>query len=340
MVVTIGVSVSSILRFRRDFFRSRIQGGCPGSPGPAGHLISGAGGEGEVVRPAGPGRSRRGDGQHVAGTSGGGNGGKSGADAAAIETAGVTQKLRGPGDRPDARRPRTCLERHLPAGQSGRAHRRPVHQQRISYTLQSQDFDLLSLWGPKILERLRKLPHIADVNSDLENSGLFECDRGSRHGFTPRPHRAGGRQRALRCVRQRQVSRCTSQSISIMWCWRSSSSGGKARISCRRSIFRRRAGPTCRSPFHPFYRKLTPLHCRTQGSFLRRPFPSIWRTAPTQRCGGRDQEGGGRYGRAREISGSFAGTAKAFQDSLSTEPILIRTALWRFTLCSGSFTRA
>ena len=60
---------------------------------------------------------------------------------------------------------------------------------QYQYTIQAPDFDTLSLWGPKLLERLSHVPEIADVSSDQQNSGLssnvvIDRDTASRLGLT------------------------------------------------------------------------------------------------------------------------------------------------------------
>ncbi|HVN63337.1 MAG TPA: multidrug efflux RND transporter permease subunit [Candidatus Binataceae bacterium] len=40
------------------------------------------------------------------------------------------------------------------------------------YTLQSGDLDLLDLWAPRLLAKMRTMPELADVNSDQQNNGL------------------------------------------------------------------------------------------------------------------------------------------------------------------------
>ncbi len=42
------------------------------------------------------------------------------------------------------------------------------------YTLQSQDLDALNHWGPLMMQQMRKLRIITDVNSDQQNNGLDE----------------------------------------------------------------------------------------------------------------------------------------------------------------------
>ena len=61
---------------------------------------------------------------------------------------------------------------------------------QYQYTLQGDDARELFEWTPKVLQRLRALPQLADVNSDLQNKGLeatVVIDRAtaSRLGVTP-----------------------------------------------------------------------------------------------------------------------------------------------------------
>jgi multidrug efflux pump len=62
---------------------------------------------------------------------------------------------------------------------------------QYQYTLQGDDARELFEWAPKVLEKLRKVPQLADVNTDLQNKGLeasLVIDRAtaSRLGITPR----------------------------------------------------------------------------------------------------------------------------------------------------------
>ncbi|MFG1422362.1 efflux RND transporter permease subunit [Roseixanthobacter liquoris] len=59
----------------------------------------------------------------------------------------------------------------LQAMQDVRAGGRQSNAQ-YQYTLQSDDLDLLRQWTPKILEALRGVPEIADVNTDTQEKGL------------------------------------------------------------------------------------------------------------------------------------------------------------------------
>ena len=57
------------------------------------------------------------------------------------------------------------------------------------YTLQGSDLQELNLWAPRLLQKMRGLPILTDVNSDQQNSGLeaklvVDRDTASRLGLT------------------------------------------------------------------------------------------------------------------------------------------------------------
>src|SRR6202040_4460086 len=57
------------------------------------------------------------------------------------------------------------------------------------YTLQGSDLQELNLWAPRLLQKMRTLPILTDVNSDQQNSGLqaalvVDRDSASRLGLT------------------------------------------------------------------------------------------------------------------------------------------------------------
>src|SRR5689334_4647068 len=61
---------------------------------------------------------------------------------------------------------------------------------QYQYTIQSENLDDLVKWGPLLLQQLRKLPVLTDVNSDQQNSGLqeslsYDRDTAARLGITP-----------------------------------------------------------------------------------------------------------------------------------------------------------
>jgi multidrug efflux pump len=57
------------------------------------------------------------------------------------------------------------------------------------YTLQSDNYDDVSLWAPKLLAKLQKIPILTDVNSDQQNHGMqamltYDRDTAARFGIT------------------------------------------------------------------------------------------------------------------------------------------------------------
>jgi multidrug efflux pump subunit AcrB len=57
------------------------------------------------------------------------------------------------------------------------------------YTLQSDNFEDVALWAPKLLDQLKKIPILTDVNSDQQNLGLqselvYDRDTASRFGIS------------------------------------------------------------------------------------------------------------------------------------------------------------
>jgi multidrug efflux pump subunit AcrB len=60
---------------------------------------------------------------------------------------------------------------------------------QYQYTLQDADLEELRAWGPKVVERLRKVPLLKDVNTDQQTAGLelklaLDRDSASRLGVT------------------------------------------------------------------------------------------------------------------------------------------------------------
>ena len=57
------------------------------------------------------------------------------------------------------------------------------------YTLQSDNYDDVSLWAPKLMAKLQKIPILTDVNSDQQNHGMqamltYDRDTAARFGIT------------------------------------------------------------------------------------------------------------------------------------------------------------
>jgi multidrug efflux pump len=61
---------------------------------------------------------------------------------------------------------------------------------QYQYTIQSENLPDLVTWGPKILQEMKKLPGFTDVNSDQQNNGLkmtldYDRETAARLGITP-----------------------------------------------------------------------------------------------------------------------------------------------------------
>jgi multidrug efflux pump len=201
---------------------------------------------------------------------------------------------------------------------------------QYQYTLSGEDLDELYEWAPKLLAQLKKIPQLKDLNSDQQVSGLEEnvvIDRttASRLGITPQQidavlYDAFGQEQistiyqtlnqyhvVLEVAPQYQRTPDALQSAYVI-------TNGGAQVPL--------------SAFAHFEPSTTALSVNHQGQF-----PAVtlsFNLAP-----------GGDLGTATRaidqaerdmrmpasIHGSFQGTAAAFQDSLSSEPILILAAL-------------
>ena len=198
------------------------------------------------------------------------------------------------------------------------------------YTLQSQDFNLLSEWGPKVLERMRQLPQIADVSSDLENSGLssnviVDRDTAARLGLTAQAVDSA----LYDAFGQRQVSTMYKSinqyhvvlALEQQW-WQSPDFLEKIYVQTPRGT------DVPLSAFAHFTEGITPLSLPHQGQF---PSATMSFNMPDgvalSDAVAAIEKAEADMGMPASITGRFAGTAQAFQDSLSSQPILILTAL-------------
>jgi multidrug efflux pump len=201
---------------------------------------------------------------------------------------------------------------------------------QYQYTLLSPDLDLLALWGPRVLDKLSTLPELVDVSSDQQNSGLssnviIDRDTASRLGLTAQAVDSA----LYDAFGQRQVSTMYKSinqyhvvlALEQQW-WESPDFLEKIYVQTPRGL----SVPL--SAFTHFRQGITPLSLSHQGQF---PASTVSFNLP---------EGVSlsdavlainraelQMGLPTSITGSFAGTAQAFQDSLSSQPILILTAL-------------
>jgi multidrug efflux pump len=218
---------------------------------------------------------------------------------------------------------------YLQANQDVRIGGRQSNAQ-YQYTIQSPDLDALAAWGPKVLDALSQLPEIADVSSDQQNSGLssnvvVDRNTASRLGLTAQAVDSA----LYDAFGQRQVSTMYKSinqyhvvlALEQQW-WSSPDFLDKIYVQSPRGL----SVPL--SAFAHFTTGITPLSLPHQGQF-----PSA--TVSFNLVDGYSlsdavlaiNKAELNIGMPASITGRFAGTAQAFQDSLSSQPILILTAL-------------
>ncbi len=198
------------------------------------------------------------------------------------------------------------------------------------YTIQSQDFELLGVWGPKVLDALSKLKQIADVSSDQQNSGLssnvvVDRDTASRLGLTAQAVDSA----LYDAFGQRQVSTMYKSinqyhvvlALEQQW-WDSPDFLNQVYVQSPRGL----SVPL--AAFAHFNTGVTPISIPHQGEFPAATISfnlvdgySLSDAVTAIEKAELDM------GMPASITGQFAGTAKAFEQSLSTQPILILTAL-------------
>jgi len=201
---------------------------------------------------------------------------------------------------------------------------------QYQYTLQSANLEDLNNWAPRLLQKLRTLPQLRDQNSDQQDKGLqaklvIDRDTASRLGITPQTldnalYDAFG---------QRQVStmyRPLNQYHVVM---EVAPQFQQTPESLQNIYLRSTAGtPVPLAAFTHYEPSNTPLAVNHQGQV-----PSVtisFNLAPGVSLGEATQaieDAERTIGFPPTVSASFQGTAAAFQDSLSSEPILILTAL-------------
>jgi multidrug efflux pump len=201
---------------------------------------------------------------------------------------------------------------------------------QYQYTLQSANLDDLNNWAPRVLQKLKTLPELRDQNSDQQDKGLeaklvVDRDTASRMGIT-----AATLDNALYdAFGQRQVStmyRPLNQYHVVM---EVAPQFQQTPEALQNIYLRSTAGtPIPLAAFTHFEPSNTPLEVNHQGQV-----PSVtisFNLAPGVSLGQATQaieDAQRSIGLPSTIEASFQGTAAAFQDSLSSEPVLIITAL-------------
>jgi multidrug efflux pump len=209
---------------------------------------------------------------------------------------------------------------------------------QYQYTLQSANLDDLNNFAPQLLQKLKALPELRDQNSDQQDKGLqaklvIDRDTASRMGITPQTldnalYDAFG---------QRQVStmyRPLNQYHVVM---EVAPQFQQTPEALQDIYLRSTTGtPVPLAAFTHYEPSNTPLAVNHQGQV-----PSVtisFNLAPGVSLGEATdaiQNAQRSIGFPATIQASFQGTAAAFQDSLSSEPLLILTALFTVYIVLG-----
>ena len=201
---------------------------------------------------------------------------------------------------------------------------------QYQYTLQSESLDDLNQWAPKVLAKLRQLRQLKDVNTDQQNRGLeaklvIDRDTAARLGIQPNAIDAA----LYQAFGQSQVSTIYEQLNQYHVVMEVDPRYQKTPDALQSIYVPSKSGTMVPlSTFTHFGPSNTPLAVNHQAQF-----PSVtfsFNLAEGVSLGEATQiiENANReLNLPTSIRASFQGTAAAFKDSLSSEPILILAAL-------------
>ena len=198
------------------------------------------------------------------------------------------------------------------------------------FTLQSQDLDALKYWSPLVLENLKRIPILVDVNSDQQTAGLqasvvVDRDTASRFGLTAQQIDAA----LYDSFGQAPVSTMYTSLNQYHVIMEVAPKYWQSPETLRRVYVHTSTG--AQVPLFTFAKFLpanTPLSISHQGVF---PAVTISFSLPAGVSLGQAvdaiNEAETEMGLPITVTGKFAGTAQAFQDSLKNEPVLVAAAL-------------
>jgi multidrug efflux pump len=214
---------------------------------------------------------------------------------------------------------------------------------QYQYTIQSDDEADLLRWGPILKAQMKKLPGLEDVNSDQQDGGLAEnvdFNRlvAARLGQTPQSldrslYSAFGQSEVSVIYKPLNQYYVVLEVAPKYWqspqglnsiYLKTASSGGNA------------AAMTPLSQFAKFQAGTTPLQINHTGQFpsVTVSFnlaPGVSLSQATREIEQMEQ----KIGLPGSVRGSFSGALQAFQQSLSTEPMLIITAIFAVYIVLG-----
>ena len=200
----------------------------------------------------------------------------------------------------------------------------------FQYTVQSEDLSALNEWAPKLLNKLRSLPQLRDVNTDQQDKGLQQMvvtdrDTAARMGITAAQIDAA----LYDSFGQREISTIYQPLNQYHVVLESDPRFAKSTDTLKQIYVRSNTGQQVPlSTFSHFEATSTSLAVNHQGQF-----PAItisFNLAPGVSLGEATNivdSAESQIGMPTVIHGAFQGTAAVFQSSLASEPILILAAL-------------
>jgi multidrug efflux pump len=214
------------------------------------------------------------------------------------------------------------------------------------YTIQADNFNDLVHWGPILLERMKKLPGLQDVNTDQQNGGLdylltYDRTTAARLGMTADSlnnslYSAFGQSEVSVIYTELNQYYVVMEVAPPFW----QDPSGLNNIydatlptsttgSGLRSVTPLTSAMTSQITTTPLQVNHTGLFPSVTVSFNLANGFSL--SDATREVGEMEQS----LGMPETVHGFFAGTAQAYQQSLSTEPILIATALFSVFIVLG-----
>jgi multidrug efflux pump len=198
------------------------------------------------------------------------------------------------------------------------------------FTLRGDNLQDLTVYGPRMLLALRRLPQITDVNTDQQNNGLqsvLQYDRGAAARFAISPQLLDNT--LYDAFGQRQVSTMYTALNQYHVVMEAAPQFWQDPETLRLVYVRAPSGQEVPlSAMARYVNTTAPLAVNHQGLF---PAVTIsFNLAPGVALGdavGVILETAAKVGVPATIHTAFAGTAQAYQDSLSNEPLLIAAAL-------------
>jgi multidrug efflux pump len=198
------------------------------------------------------------------------------------------------------------------------------------YTLQSENVEDLVQWGPVLVDKMRKISQLTDVDTDQQNSGLqarlvYDRQTAARLGITPQLldttlYSAFGQSQVATMYTTLNQYHVVMEVAPQFW----QNPQGLNYIYIKST----NGGVVPLSAVAHFENKIAPLAVNHQGQF-----PSVtvsFNLAPGVALSDADaviRQAETDIGLPSSIRGMYSGTLQAFQDSLATEPLLITTAL-------------